>query len=463
MAVLAGAVVLVLGGCGASRPSENAGPGAPAIEGSEVTGRTVGGSDGDTTDRSVGAGTPAEPSEEPAGSQSSEEESPASSAPATAAPSTAPPPEEPAENPPEERPASDPSGDEEDVDPEFEVRLDELIAFVEQERGHEFVTRPVVDRYVGAEFVAAYDAILERDAVEYREDWQDGTDLYRALGVIDGSRSLESIFTSFADAGVLGFYDSESGRIVLRGDELDPMVETTLVHELVHALDDQIFDIDRPEYDDRDDEIAWAFSALLEGNATEIENRFRAGFTPSQIEAERQARRELSRGTSLSSFSDSFIDLQFSRYLHGFDLVSELWDDGRAAVDDALVDPPGTSEEVIDAELYLSGAGPDPNPVPPVADGEVFADGVFGQVAWKAILLDAVDFDTATRAAAGWGGDWYVAWRTGDRACVRVHVAADTPDDLDELANALERWVSAGADRSVFYPTADLIRVTACG
>ena len=38
----------------------------------------------------------------------------------------------------------------------------------------------------------------------------------------------------------------------------------------------------------------------------------------------------------------------------------------------------------------------------------------------------------------------------------------DAADRGREMADALERWASSG-DREVFYPTADLIRVTACG
>ena len=40
--------------------------------------------------------------------------------------------------------------------------------------------------------------------------------------------------------------------LVVRGAALTPYVRTTIAHELTHALDDQHFDLDRPEYDDAD-------------------------------------------------------------------------------------------------------------------------------------------------------------------------------------------------------------------
>ena len=346
---------------------------------------------------------------------------------------------------------------------ELDLLVDELIAFVESERGHSFVSRPVVELFDGDDFVAEYAAVLAREAERNAADYRDATDIYQALGIIEETRDLVDIFASFADAGVLGFYDHPTERIVLRNDGLNPLTETVLVHELVHALDDQIFDLDRPEYDERTDEIGWTFTALIEGNATVIEDRYRRTLTEAELAAERDARRSLPRGVSLSSFSNSFLEIQFSPYEVGESWVSGLWaDGGRAAVDAAFAEPPGTSEQVISA---LSGSlvtTPDPPAPPPVADATVFEEGLFGQIGWTAVLLDTVDPVTATEAADGWGGDWFVAWREGDRACVRAHVAADTPSDLDELALALERWVAAG-DREIFYPTADLIRVTACG
>lgn len=346
---------------------------------------------------------------------------------------------------------------------ELDLLVDELVGFVETERGHSFVSRPVVELFDGDEFVAEYAAILAREAERNATEYRDATDIYQALGIIDDSRDLVDIFASFADAGVIGFYDQTTERIVLRNNGLDTLTETVLVHELVHALDDQIFDLDRPEYDDRVDEVGWTFAAVIEGNATVIEDRYRSALTEAELAEEREARRSLSRGVSLSSFTNSFLEIQFSPYELGGPWVAGLWaDGGRPAVDAVLEDPPETSEQVIRAVADGLVTTPDPPVTPPVADGAVFEEGLFGQIAWTAVLLDAVDPVTATEAAAGWGGDWFVAWRDGDRACVRAHVAADTADDLDELASALERWAATG-DREIFYPTADLIRVTACG
>lgn len=356
-------------------------------------------------------------------------------------------------------------GEGEDDAPEPQTDLDlleaELMGFVERERGHTFTTRPELRLLSGTEFTAAFADVVRRDAERYSEDFANFTDIYRAMGIIDGSKNLAEIWFEFGDAGVLGFYDTDVKNIVLRGGEITPLTETVLVHELTHALDDQVFGIDRPEYDDRDDEISWSLSAIVEGNALVIEDRYRATLSETERTAEITARQNLPRGVSLSSFTMSFRELQFSRYRHGREFVDRLWLDGVEAVDEALTSPPPTSEMVVDASQYSPGAAGDGPALVPVAGGSVFESGVWGEIAWAAIFAD-VDSGRAEAAADGWGGDWYVAWRSGDRTCVRAHIEADTAADLDDYAAMLEDWVTLG-DREVFYPNADLIRVTSCG
>lgn len=345
---------------------------------------------------------------------------------------------------------------------ELSILIDELIAFVERERGHEFTSTPNVVLLEEEQFTAAWNELIRDDAAKYEVEYQDFTDIYRAMGIIEGSATLEEIWIRFGDAGVIGYYDSDSGGIVLRSGEITTFTKTVLVHELVHALDDQIFGIDRIEYDDRDDEISWTFSALVEGSAGVIEERYRDNLTSAERDEELAVQRSLPRSVSLSEFNDSFLELQFGRYRYGDDFAAALWDEGQPTFDDAFVTPPSTSEIVIDPAAYLDGEGAEPAVDAPPADGTVFRSGVWGEAAWAAVLADVFDPGTALDLADGWGGDRFVAWRSGAETCVRLHVGADTPGQLDNYADALEEWSSAVPGREIFYPTADLVRVTSC-
>ncbi len=340
--------------------------------------------------------------------------------------------------------------------------LDELIAFVEIERGHEFVTRPQVTMLDGAAFTNEWNATIARSAEEDAADYENFTDIYRAMGILEGSDSLEDIWMRFGDAGALGYYDPDRRDIVLRSGEITVFTKTVLVHELVHALEDQIFGIDRDEYDERDDEINWTFSALLEGSARVIESRYRSTLSDAERDEEVAVRQAVPRTVSLSEFTDSFLELQFGRYRYGERFAEALWSGGVSEVDKALAEPPVTSEAVIDPDVFLLGAATDGAIDAPAADGTVFESGLWGEAAWAALFADVFGVEEGGRLADGWGGDQYVAWRTDSETCVRIHVEADNPDALDNYAFALEEWSRRAPGREVFYPTAELIRLTAC-
>jgi hypothetical protein len=340
--------------------------------------------------------------------------------------------------------------------------VDELIHFVEQERGHRFSSRPEVIQLEGDAFTTAWNQLIRDDADRYAADYAEFTDIYRAMGVIDGSLTLEEIWQRFGDAGVIGYYEPGRQGIVLRAGAITPLTETILVHELVHALDDQIFGIEREEYDDRDDEIGWTFSALVEGSAGVIEERYRNTLTRAERDEERAAQRALPRTVSLSEFNASFLELQFGRYRYGDAFAAALWDRGQSEIDETFENPPETSEHVIDPEAHFSAELPDGAIESPPADGQVFRSGVWGEAAWAAVLADVFGPSQGQTLADGWGGDRYVAWQSGATTCVRAHIEADTADALDNYATALEEWSRDAQGRDVFYPTADVVRVTAC-
>jgi hypothetical protein len=314
----------------------------------------------------------------------------------------------------------------------------------------------------GEAFATAWNQLIADDAEEYADDYDERTDIYRAMGIIDGSETLEEIWKRFGDAGVLGYYEPVRQGIVLRAGEITPLTETVLVHELVHALDDQVFGIEREEYDARDDEIGWTFSALIEGSAGVIEERYRTTLTAAERDEELAVQRALPRSVSLSEFNTSFLELQFGRYRYGDAFAAALWDRGQSEIDETFEDPPATSEQVIDPGAFLAGEQPDDAIEMPPADGQAFRSGVWGEAAWAAVFADVFGASEGLALADGWGGDRYVAWQAGPTTCVRAHIEADTPEALDNYAIALEEWSRSAQGRDVFYPTADVVRVTGC-
>ena len=344
----------------------------------------------------------------------------------------------------------------------LDALVTELMAFVQAERGLTFIERPSVVVLDSGSFNDAWQQVVVRDAQANPADFANFTDIYQAVGIIDDGRELDELWTRFGDAGVVGYYDTQTGGIVLRSGELTAFTETVLVHELVHALEDQVFGLDRDDSGASNDETAWTFSALIEGSARVIEGRYRATLSQAELNEEAAARNSIPRSVSLNEFTPSFLELQFGRYDYGEDFAATLWEVGQDELDAAYVDPPETSEAVVNPDAFLSGADDAEALDFPPADGEVFEQGIWGQAGVAALLTDIYTRDDALDISQGWGNDRFVAWRDGDVSCVRIHVSADSPDALDRYADAFEEWAQLG-DRQIFFPTADLIRVTSCG
>jgi hypothetical protein len=228
---------------------------------------------------------------------------------------------------------------------------------------------------------------------------------------------------SLLGGGVVGFYDPESDELVVRGAALTPYVRTTIAHELTHALDDQHHDLDRPEYDDADDEVAFGFSAVVEGNARRIENAYRAAMDEDERRQATEEETALGGDMDLGSVPLILVDLIGAPYTLGEPFVGAvLADGGDEALTAAFAAPPRTTEQVLEPERFLAGEPAVDVPVPEVT-GEVV--------------------EQARVAARGWGGDWGVAWRDGDRSCVTANLVGDDVTETEEMRLAFERWAVA--------------------
>src|SRR5918996_3075277 len=215
-----------------------------------------------------------------------------------------------------------------DVPPasEAEVReaVDEISAVVEQERGLSFREPVEVDLAGEGEFQRRLLEDFDEDVDELRR----AEVVFQALGLVGPDIDLVESMRELLGAGVVGFYDPETDELVVRGTALPPYVRTTIAHELTHALDDQHLDLDRPEYDDADDEIGFGFGAVVEGNARRIEEAYLFGLSEEeQLDA---AAEELSLGggVDLGDVPLVLVELIGAPYGLGQRLVDELVDDG---------------------------------------------------------------------------------------------------------------------------------------
>ena len=334
----------------------------------------------------------------------------------------------------------------------WDPRVEEYVEVVEDERDLEFDHPVHVDFLTEEEFEKRVTAYEEDLTDEDREEIEQVTGVFRALGLIGSDVDLFETMNELQQAGVVGYYSHDDKRIRMRGTELTPDVESTLVHELTHALQDQHFDLGKrvEELEETDDSAAEsAFDAIVEGDARRIETAWREELS----EEDRKALDD-SQADQLEDFEadskdipDVLETLMAAPYAFGEALLEVATQQGGDEAVDALFESPPTNEEhqldpwslIEDNEEAIEV------PEPELAAGEEeFDQDPFGALGWLVVLAERLPAKQAFVAADGWGGDAYVAFERDDVSCIRVNYRADSAKDLDEMATALTDWADAG-------------------
>ena len=344
------------------------------------------------------------------------------------------------------------------VDPEAKLQafVDEAIEFIETAREREFLERPDV-KLVDVDTMTQI--VLDDIANDLSEDPEaaDASLAFaRAIGFFGPTDEFLDVYEIFVSSGVLGVYFPTSDELLVRFDgELSLMTKATVVHELVHAFDDQHFNLDRDDAA-QDGDAGWTFGAAAEGSASYVEDLWRDQLSEAD-QAALNAEEFAFEPGDIFSLDLGFLIYQTSVYEAGNTwLERRIETEGIAAIDDALINPPSTSEMVIEP---LDAPGREPIDVPvPTVDGVVLWEGSGGQA-----LVSALTFVTAVNdeVARGWGGDAIAVYIDPDgRECLRWDLVADSATDTEELLSGLQVW---GADVGAgVTAVGDLVRVDRC-
>jgi hypothetical protein len=352
---------------------------------------------------------------------------------------------------------------------EWDERVVDLVAFVEDERGLRF------DHPVAVDFLtpAQYSERTRIDESELsREDRQlieDGSAPLRALGLVPVSFDALESANELSDTGTFAYYDPVRERITVRGTEMTTDLRVTLAHELVHVLQDQHFDLDAM-LDDGDptaDRLS-GYLALIEGDATRIEEAYVGSLSDddraSYLDAIGRASGEAEE--QLGDIPGVLMAMQGAPYALGPSLVELIAaEGGNDAVDDAFADPPASTEHIVDPRSYFAGDSADEVTAPAVPTGgdQIGEDDRVGALPLFLLLSERIDPLDALSAADGWGGDAYVVYDRGGTACVDLAVQGDSARDGEELLRAFEAWVAAGPPGAARVRSdGDLALVTAC-
>ncbi len=276
------------------------------------------------------------------------------------------------------------------IDPaQLDAAVTKIEAFVEQDRGHAFKTKVRVQVMAKAAFQKRVLDEFDASADAMRKQG----DLLKAFGLIPADLDVVASQRQLLGDGVLGFYDPKTKELVVGGDHIGPFLREVMAHELTHALDDQWFNLDRPELDHATDGSDWAYLALVEGSAKRVENDYVKQMSDADQQAleEEQLQLGLDQMNAMLSTPMVLARIQMMPYDYGEPFVRGLVErHGLPGLDDAMSRPPTTSEQVLDGTKYDAQEGAVPVDRP-AADGTTEDDGVLGELLTGLVLHNATD------------------------------------------------------------------------
>src|SRR5581483_4711605 len=324
----------------------------------------------------------------------------------------------------------------------WDARILPLVHFVEQARGLTF-RHPVAVEYLSdADFRRA----VAGEHTEPEQQERDDEATARALGLPVGKNGLAAAGSTLSGEGITAYYDDGTGRVDVRGTDLDVARRATIVHELTHALQDQHLDISRQGSYRSDDRTA-AFEAVVEGDAVRMEDAYVESLTKSDQDAydAEQAAGDAAYDAGIKDVPDWLSATTDFPYSVGESFTKAVAAaGGRAAVDRALRTPPPAVAEIMQPARYLQGARPRAVPAPAAPAGDrVVKRNDLGALKWLLLLAERVPAGDALRAADAWGGDAYLAYEDAGRLCVKADFEGAAPGGDDVMAAALTGWARA--------------------
>lgn len=276
------------------------------------------------------------------------------------------------------------------------------------------------------------------------------------LGLVSKSFRLRDYVVQLLREQVAGFYEPKTKEFYLAAWLPVSEQKRVIAHELVHALQDQHFNLRRFErWPKGDSDAELAAHALVEGEATLV---------MIQYDFEQQGLKlDLSK---IASLTDGMIEqdsdsdaknypvlaaapkvlkenLQFP-YLYGAGFVgavlkSRSWN----GLDMSYVTLPSSTEQIMHPERFLDRDDPVKIEMPDLggalgADWKKADGDVNGEFGYLVALAEFIPKRTAKTAAAGWGGDRYVLYENKvSGALLLVQFTTwDTESDAKEFLDA---------------------------
>ena len=312
----------------------------------------------------------------------------------------------------------------------WDDRVADLAHFVEDEHGGAFEHPVDVEFLSEDEFVAEIKGEggsgsrrewLRAEAGAGRDDTDPTLALYRALGLVSGQLDVQDEQADLDEVSIIGLYEPDTQRLMVRGTQATVSVKVTVVHELTHAWQDQHYDLNGDDGATPEQRMAWL--GLVEGDATRIqdaylrslEDRDRRQYLLEMAAFAGQQQGDQTRAEQMSSVPDVLRGNSEFPYLWGEGFAEALAQgDDEARIDAGVRRPARRHAADPVPDQGSSSAPPRCGRAPPAPAGATeVGRGTLGAFDLLLTLGERLGYDRAWDAVRGWGADKYVLTEEG--------------------------------------------------
>jgi hypothetical protein len=271
---------------------------------------------------------------------------------------------------------------------------------------------------------------------------------YKRFGLIPDTLNLRSFMVGLLTEQIAGYYDPAT-KVLYVVEGADPtLTEMTLSHELVHALQDQYFNLDSLQKMKGNNDRQVAAQALIEGQAifeqmsATIGARALTTALPGTWDRVRDLIRQNNESMPLFTRAPFVIqETLLFPYLSGAEFIRRAKEKKPNA--NFLEDVPASTEQVVHPERFFDTRDP-PTDVTLSAPrgGKVAYENNLGEFETRLLLYEWLkDQAAAIRGAAGWDGDRYQLIDLGRGEALAWLTVWDTPVDAGEFRDLIDAAV----------------------
>ncbi len=338
------------------------------------------------------------------------------------------------------------------ISPQNNATMDAIEKDVQQIRGLT-ATRSVTRTLLTKDDLRQH--VIDMQQKNYTQaDAQRDTMTLAALGLLTPTFDLYNFIVDLYSEQIAGFYEPDSKQlyVIAEPGDLSVLEKITFAHEFDHALQDQHFDLAKLGFtNDKTQKVTdadrqLAYQSLVEGDATLLMQQW--------------AQQKLSALDLLGATSGTpdtpvfnnapriFREQLMFPYLSGLSFVTNLYASGGwPALDQAFVNPPDSTEQILHPERYPNNQPitvtlpPFTNTLP--AGWHEVDENTLGEFMLREYLAQyvtrTVDIDLA---AEGWGGDRYAVYASGDNTqrVLIINSIWDSAQDADEFASVYAEY-----------------------